>query len=119
MRGTGLSMRGIGPSAQGRVSPPIDFEHLKSENEKNLRFFSFSRFEVLKIGKGMGFPGEPGRTDRGHGPISRSLDRFESIWIDSETSIFRRFEPGSVSTFFSKIEPRKPEYGTRQSEIGI
>ena len=28
-----------------------------------LRFVSFSGFEVLKIGKGMGFPGEPGRTD--------------------------------------------------------
>ena len=27
----GPSMRGIGPSAQGRVSPSIDFEHLKSE----------------------------------------------------------------------------------------
>ena len=45
------------------MSPSIDFEHVKSEkNEKHPRFFSFFRFEVLKIGKGMGFPGEPGRT---------------------------------------------------------
>ena len=41
------------PGEPGRVSPSIDFEHLKSENEKNPRFVSFFRFEVLKIGKGM------------------------------------------------------------------
>ena len=32
------------------------------KNEKNLRFFSLFRFDVLKIDRGMGFPGEPGRT---------------------------------------------------------
>ena len=51
--------------------------------------------------------------------FGRSLDRFESIWIDSETLIFRRFEPGSLSTFFRKSDLEKPEYWTRKAEIGI
>ena len=40
--------------------------------------------------------------------FSRSLDRFQSIWIDSETLIFRRFEPGSLSTFFRKSDLENP-----------
>ena len=57
----------------------------------------------------------------------RSLDRFESIWIDSETLIFRRFEPGSLSTFFrtSDLENLKSDLkkwisgpGHSNSELG-
>ena len=59
------------------------------------------------------------------------MDRFQSIWIDSETLIFRRFEPGSLSTFFrnsdlenQSLGPEKPdwgpemEYDPRQMEYG-
>ena len=57
---------------KGRVSPSIDFEQLKAEKLKKQCFFSFFRFELLKIGKGMGFPGEPGRTGGDQsGPLKR------------------------------------------------
>ena len=36
--------------------PSIDFEHVRSENEKNPRFFNFSDLTCSKSGK-KGFPG--------------------------------------------------------------
>ena len=42
--------------------------------------------------------------------FSRSWDRFEAIWIDSETSIFRRFEPGSLSTLRFPKSARKRHF---------
>ena len=43
----------VGPAWLTRETHPfLDFEHVKSENEKNLGFFSFFRFDVLKIDRG-------------------------------------------------------------------
>ena len=50
--------------------------------------------------------------------FSKSLDRFESIWIDSKTLIFRRFEPGSLSTFFRKADLTNPNLGPRNLNFG-
>ena len=46
-----------------------------------------------------------------------SWDRFESIWIDSEPSIFRRFEPGSLSTCFRNSNLENPNMGPENPKL--
>ena len=46
-----------------------------------------------------------------------SWDRFQSIWIDSETSIFRRFEPGSLSTCFRNSNLENPNMGPENPKL--
>ena len=71
--------------------PFPDFEHLKSENEKNLGFFSFFQFEVLKIDRGA----HPALADPSQIRVKNPIFS-EGVGIDlggSESLQFAQFEP--------------------------